>query len=75
MKRHGLEEKYADEIVAHKLFIKSRIRRTRFNGQKRRIWKDTYREINGRVLSNPSIPLAEKIKFVGTYLGIYPYRR
>ena len=75
LKRNGLEEKYADEIVAHKLFIKSRIRRTQFNGQKRRIWKDTYREINGRVLSNPSIPLAEKIKFVGTYLGIYPYRR
>lgn len=75
LKRNGLEEKYADEIVAHKLFIKSRIRRTQFNGHKRRIWKDTYREINGRVLSNPSIPLAEKIKFVGTYLGIYPYRR
>ena len=75
LRRNGLEDRYADEIVAHKLFIKSRIRKTRFNRDKRRIWKRTYSEINGKVLSNPAIPLAEKIKFVGTYLGIYPYRR
>ena len=74
-RRNGLEGRYADELVSHKLFIKSRIRRTKFNRAKRRIWKETYPEINGKVLSNHSIPVVEKIKFIGTYLGIYPYKR
>jgi len=75
LRKNGLEDGFAEGTVAHKLFIKSRIRRTSFNREKRKIWRETYSEINGKVLSSPVIPFAEKLKFIGTYLGIYPYKK
>ena len=40
-----------------------------------KLWKETYSEINGCLLSNPQIIWADKLRFGLTYLRLYPRKK
>lgn len=70
--RHGMTEKYRDAILHEKLWIKNQLlpAMTKFDCYKQ--WKETYPEINSKVLSSRMFTWREKANFVITYLGLYP---
>lgn len=68
----GLEKRYFDALVSNKWYIKKQLWNTRFDNEKRKLWKETYREINTKILTNSHITLKDKVKFILTYLHLYP---
>lgn len=71
---YGLEERYSKAIVSNKWYIKKQLLNTDFDKAKRKLWKETYKEANSKILTNPHITLKDKVKFILTTLCLYPKR-
>ncbi len=69
----NLENEVAPEQVYNKWHIKRMLWQTTFDNNKRDIWKKCYEEINSKVLLNPYILFKDKMKFILTYLHLYPF--
>lgn len=72
LENKGLTNMYSEAIISNKWYLKKRLWDTEFNIEKRRLWKEVYREINSNIVINQYIPLKEKIKFILTYMHLYP---
>lgn len=70
-KKH-LNDQYRQAIVSYKWYIKKLLWNTNFDTTKRKLWKKTYCEINNNIILNSNICIKDKVKFVLTYLGLYP---
>lgn len=74
--RHkDLEKKYADGIDYVKWRVKRLIWNMPFNRERNKMWRNTYKELNRRILFSRYVTLLEKVKFILTYLNLYPFRR
>lgn len=67
-----LNERYSQAIVSYKWYVKKLLWNTTFDAAKRKLWKKTYKEINSRILTNNHISVKDKVKFILTYLRLYP---
>lgn len=72
MKRHKVENKYRKEILHIRMWIKNQLLPVMPDQNCTKLWRDTYREINPKVLWSTVFTLREKMNFVITYLGLYP---
>lgn len=68
----GLGDRYSLALVSSKWYIKKLLWNTDFDSKKRQLWKDTYKEINNRIITNRHISMKDKIKFILTYLCLFP---
>ena len=68
----GLGDRYSLALVSSKWYIKKLLWNTDFDSKKRQLWKDTYKEINNRIITNSHISMKDKIKFILTYLCLFP---
>lgn len=71
MKAHNLDEKYSNELTRLLLHKKNLIRPLISEKEYYHLWINTFREINSKVLFNPCVTLAEKIKFILSYMKLY----
>ena len=60
----GLGARYSQALVSNKWYIKKLLWNTDFGTKKRQLWKDTYKEINNRIITNRHISMKDKIKFI-----------
>lgn len=74
LRTYRLENRYSKALVSNKWYIKKQLWNTRFDSVRRKLWKETYKEINTKVLINPYINFKDKVKFILTYLNLYPKR-
>lgn len=66
---YTLYEKYIDSLKFNvKKSLLSLVKKSYY----RSVWKSTYLEINSKILSNPCVNIKEKIKYILTYLRMYP---
>lgn len=72
-KENELFYKYENEFVGLKYVIKNMLLNTYFNKEKRLIWRNTYSEINKEILFNQYVRNKDKLKFMLTTMGIYPW--
>lgn len=70
---NNLSERYSDAIVSNKWYIKKLLWQTVFDNLKRKLWVDTYKEINKKILTNSNISLKDKVKYLLCYLHLFPY--
>lgn len=68
----GLNERYSQALVFNKWYVKERLWNTKFDSKKRKLWKETYNEINKKIIMNIHIRLKDKVKFILSYLCLYP---
>lgn len=68
----GLGDRYSLALVSSKWYIKKLLWNTDFDSKKRQLWKDTYKEINNRIITNSHISMKDKIKFILTYMCLFP---
>ena len=68
----GLAERYSRAIVSNKWYIKKLLWNTSFDSAKRKLWRETYKEINSSIITNSHISVKDKIKFILTYLHLFP---
>lgn len=64
----GLSEALSKEIDYYKLRKKNFLIQQIENDYTFSYWRDTYREINSRILFNPLVPIKQKLVFVITYI-------
>lgn len=72
---HPASVDYSDSIIALKWKARKNIWRLCYDDYYFRIWKETYPEINKRFFSNPSISKGDKLRYVMTYLRLYPKKK
>ena len=72
LKNRGVESDFLTEIIYLKWSIKRKLWQTEFNKDKYKLWKSCYKEINSRVFFNPHISFNNKLKFILTYLHLFP---
>lgn len=65
-------KQYFDAIVSNKWYIKKMLWNTAFDRPKRQLWKSVYEEINTKVMISNYISFKDKIRFVLTYLCLFP---
>lgn len=70
IENNGFGDKYFNDIIHQKLFVKKNY--LPIIGSHYSLWHDTFSEINGKVLSCPSISIKEKLLFVIAYLKLFP---
>lgn len=76
LRSRGLDRKYRKEITRQCLYIKNNLRKLTTDRKIYRLWRDSYREENLRVLSCPYVSRSEKFAFVATYCHLYlPLKR
>lgn len=70
--KNGDGEKYRDLIILKKLVAKNYL--LKFIRKKRffKLWKDTFNEINGEIISCPAVSLRQKVFYVMSLTRIYP---
>lgn len=68
----SLEKRYSQAMVSSKWYVKKLLWDTNFNVAKRNLWKDTYKEINKQIITSCHISVKEKVKFILTYLFLFP---
>ena len=69
-KKNGLYEKYESDILTILTQKREWLGPLVRNDKYYRLWKDTYPEINKKMLLNPKVSLKRKIKFFIHYLRI-----
>lgn len=67
-----LAERYSQALVSSKWYVKKLLWNTNFDAAKRNLWKDTYKEINKQIITSCHISVKEKVKFILTYLFLFP---
>ena len=73
--RENLQSKFKKEILALKWRAKTGLWNMPYDKGRRRLWIDTYKEINNKVLFCDVISIKGKIKYLLAYLGLYPVKR
>lgn len=71
MKSNGLDKKYSNELTRLLLHKKNLIRPLISEKEYYNLWINTFKEINSKILFNSCVTLAEKIKFILSYLKLY----
>ena len=71
MKSHGLDKIYSNELTRLLLHKKNLIRPLISEKKYYHLWINTFKEINSKILFNPCVTLAEKIKFILSYMKLY----
>lgn len=72
--REGMIEEYASCIVSLKWNVKTRLWPLVNNSNYRKMWSNTYSEINNKIIWNSNIKLFYKILYLLTLIRIFPYR-
>lgn len=72
LQKNGLYEKYEDYILHEYVYVKNYILPALPFTKSYKQWRDTYREVNSKVLFSRMFTIREKLNFVVTYLGLYP---
>lgn len=70
--RKGLDMLYKDGLFKQKWMTKCMLLEMPKNKDRRKLWIDTYHEINKKVLFSKMVTNEEKIKYILTYFGLYP---
>ena len=73
--RNRLIDLYDNEVFYLKWRTKKLLWGIPKTKQRRRIWINTYREINHKVLFSALISIEEKSKFILSYIGLYPKKK
>lgn len=71
----GLYETFSDGIENIKWHVKKLIWNMPYNKERNILWKNTYKDINKKVLLNNHISSKEKMKFLLTIMNLYPKRK
>lgn len=74
-KKRSIDIVYPDELMYIKWNTKKQLWRLVHKKEYFTLWKDTYSEINSKLLLNPLISTTDKLRYVLTYARIYPRRR
>lgn len=75
LESHGVADRYEDEIVYQKSKVKDFLN---FSKEKsvRKMWKEAYKEINGKIMTSKILTFKEKSIFLMQYARVYGlYRR
>lgn len=72
IERHGRSEEYKDIILHECLYLKNSLLPIMRKRSCYKKWRDTYSEINSKVLFSRMFTIREKLNFAFTYLGLYP---
>lgn len=72
LRDHGIYDMYSDDVVGMKYLAKSELLPAVGEIRYWNLWRKEYKEINGRILFSRAVPLRGKIKFIITFLGLYP---
>lgn len=72
LQKHGLLNKYSDGVIYVKWRIKMLLWFTEFDSAKYSLWKETYPEIDLKMLTLPKVKLSDRIKYYLTNLRLYP---
>lgn len=74
IRRNGLENRYKNEVIHQSLYIKNIILPVLAdNNRYLNEWKLTCKETNPRVIFCNRISVKEKMNYLVTYLGLYPF--
>lgn len=71
LRNKGLEKKYKEDIIHQCLFVKTGLRHIIYKEGIYDLWKNTFREINHKVVFCRSIPLKERGLFILVYFNMY----
>ena len=69
---YGFDVRFSQALVSNKWYIKKLLWNTSFSTEKRKLWKETYGEINNKIISNSHISVKDKVKFILTYMHLFP---
>lgn len=73
LERHGVIEEYKDNIVAWKLASRKNLLPLVKEDKYYHQWLNTYPEINGRILTCPTVKLKSKIGYLIVKYKLYPF--
>lgn len=72
LEKKNMSERFAEEIVAHKLATRNHILNIVDKWKYFILWNKTYPEIKGKVLLNPVVSRIDKIYYILIRLGMFP---
>lgn len=71
-RRNGIYDKYTKPLIALKFRAKSELDSLLNEKKYRKLWKESFKEINTHILTSPYISFRQKIKYILILLQLYP---